>query len=67
VDPFLKNNDIVVGNMRYYILNEHTPVRVDKEVHVKGRKVTYGAYAIYDGKAKPGAFAYGKYTPEESI
>lgn len=67
VDPFLNNNDIVVGNMRNYILNEHTPVRVDKETSVKGRKVTYGAYAIYDGKAKPGAFAYGKFTPAASI
>lgn len=61
-DPFLKENDIVVGNMRNYILNEVTPVRVDKEVSVKGRKVLYGGYAIYDGKAKPNAFAYGKYT-----
>lgn len=61
-DPFLKNNDIVVGNMRNYILNEVTPVRVDKETSVKGRKVLYGGYAIYDGKAKPNAFAYGQYT-----
>lgn len=61
-DPYLKENDIVVGNMRNYILNEVTPVRVDKEVSVKGRKVLYGGYAIYDGKGKPGAFAYGKYT-----
>lgn len=63
IDPYLLNNDIVVGNMKNYILNEHTPVRVDREVSVKGRKVIYGAYAIYDGKAKPGAFAYGQYTP----
>lgn len=61
-DPFLKENDIVVGNMRNYILNEVTPIRVDKESSVKGRKVLYGGYAIYDGKAKPNAFAYGKYT-----
>ncbi len=67
VDPFLKNNDIIVGNLRNYILNEHTPVRVDREISVKGRKVTYGAYAIYDGKAKPGSFAYGKFTPAASI
>lgn len=62
-DPYLKNNDIVVGNCRNYILNENTPVRVEKERTVKGRKVTYGGYAIYDGKAKPNAFAYGRYTP----
>lgn len=64
-DPFLKENDIVVGNMRNYILNEVTPIRVDKESSVKGRKVTYGGYAIYDGKAKPNAFAYGSFTIEQ--
>lgn len=63
VDPFLGNNDIIVGNPRNYILNEVTPTRVDKESTIKGRKVTYGAYGVYDGKAKPNAFAYGKYTP----
>ena len=60
VDPYLKNDDIIAGNARYYILNENTPVRLDKESSVKGRKVVYGAYAIYDGKAKPGAFALGQ-------
>lgn len=64
-DPYLKANDVVVGNPRYYILNEVTPIRVEKDRQVKGRKVIYGGYAIYDGKAKPGAFAYGKYTPTE--
>ena len=62
-DPFLKNNDVVVGNCKNYILNEVTPLRVDREKTVKGRKTTYGGYAIYDGKAKPNAFAYGQYTP----
>ena len=65
VDPYLQNKDIVAGNMRYYILNENTPLRLDKETSVKGRKVTYGAYAIYDGKGKPGAFALGR--PASSI
>lgn len=62
VDPYLKNNDIVIGNCRNYILNEVTPLRVEKERTLKGRKVTYGGYAIYDGKPKPNAFAYGQYT-----
>lgn len=62
VDPYLQNYDVVAGNAKYYILNENTPVRVDKETTVKGRKVRYGAYAIYDGKAKPNAFTYGQYT-----
>lgn len=57
VDPYLKNDDILAGNMRNYILNEITPMRVDKERTVKGRKTLYGGYAIYDGKARPGYFA----------
>lgn len=61
-DPFLKNNDIIVGNPRNYILNEVTPIRVDWERTVKCRQTRYGAYAIYDGKPKPSAFALGQYT-----
>ena len=60
VDPYLTNDDIVAGNMRYYILNEVVSPRVEKERTVKGRKTTYGGYAIYDGKAKPGSFALGR-------
>ena len=66
-EPFLNNNDVIVGNPRYYILNINTPMRIDRESSVKGRKVTYGAYGIYDGKAKPGAFAKGSYTPVASL
>ena len=60
VDPYLKNKDIVSGNMRYYILNEVVSPRLDKERTVKGRKVIYGGYAIYDGKGKPGYFALSR-------
>lgn len=66
-DPYLKNNDIVVGNCRNYILNEVTPVRVERERTVKGRKTTYGGYGVYDGKPKPNGFAYGQYTPSASV
>lgn len=66
VDPYLKNEDIVVGNCKKYILNENTPLRIDREKTVKGRKTTYGGYSIYDGKAKPNSFAYGQYTPSET-
>lgn len=62
-DPYLKNNDVVVGNCRNYILNEVAPMSVAKETTVKGRKTTYGGYGIYDGKARPNYFAYGQYTP----
>jgi len=63
VDPFLHDNDIVTGNAKNYILNEVTPLRVDRERAVKGRKTTFGGYTIVDGAAKPNAFAYGQYTP----
>lgn len=63
VDPYLQNNDVIAGNPKYYILNENTPVRVDKEKTLKGRKVTYGAYGVYDGKARPNSFKLGRYTP----
>lgn len=66
VDPYLKDEDIVVGNCKKYILNENTPLRIDREKTVKGRKTTYGGYSIYDGKAKPNSFAYGQYTPSEA-
>ena len=62
-DPYLKNNDVVVGNCKNYILNEVAPMSVAKESTVKGRKTTYGGYGIYDGKARPNYFAYGQYTP----
>ena len=61
-DPFLTENDIIVGNPRNYILNEVTPIRVDWERTVKCRQTRYGAYGIYDGKPKPNAFAKGQYT-----
>lgn len=60
VDPYLKDNDIIVGNCRNYILNEVTPVRVDKEIKVKPRRIVYGGYAIYDGVARPNYFAYSQ-------
>lgn len=60
VDPYLKNDDILAGNMKNYILNEVTAPRVDKETTVKGRKVIYGGYAIYDGKARPNYFSLGQ-------
>ena len=65
VDPYLQNSDIVAGNMRNYILNEVTAPRVEKERTVKGRRTTYGGYAIYDGKGKPGSFALGR--PSSSV
>ena len=61
-DPFLQNNDIVVGNMRNYVWNEQEPIRLDRDISIKGRTVIYSAYQVVDGGAKVGAFAYGQYT-----
>ena len=60
VDPYLQNEDILAGNMTNYIFNEVTPMRVDKETTVKGRKTLYGGYGIYDGKPRPNFFALGR-------
>lgn len=59
VDPFLKNKDILIGNPKMYVMNFQIPVRFDRESTVKGRKTTYGAYTIADGKAKAACFALG--------
>ncbi len=67
VDPYLKERDILAGNMKNYIFNEVTPMRVDKEKTVKGRKTIYGGYGIYDGKARPNYFKYGKVTSGSGV
>lgn len=61
-DPFLTNNDIVVGNMRNYVWNEQEPIRIDRDINIKSRTAIYSAYQVCDGGAKVGAFAYGQYT-----
>ena len=60
VDPYLNDDDIITGNMKNYILNEVTPVRIDKEIKVKPRRIVYGGYAIYDGVPRPNYFAYSQ-------
>lgn len=67
VDPFLADNDIIVGNPMNYILNTVQDVIVNKEMNVKCRRVVYGAYAIYDGKPKPSAFAKAIATEQPSV
>lgn len=61
VDPFLVNGDIIVGNASNYILNAVEQVSVVRESNVVGRKTIYGAYGIFDGKPRVGAFAKGSY------
>lgn len=59
-DPFLNAGDVLVGNAANYYMNFNESYRVDKEVKVQPRRVIYGGYLVADGKAKPGAFVYGK-------
>lgn len=66
-DPFLDDGDVVVGNMRNYILNENEPISIAREATVKGRKVTYGAYQLVDGMPRPGYFGFGKVTGSASV
>lgn len=58
VEPFLKDKDVLIGNPMNYVFNFNEDIRVDKELTVKGRKVTYGGYCVADGNAKPDSFAY---------
>lgn len=67
VDPFLVDGDIIVGNPANYILNTVEQVSVVRQSQVVGRKTIYGAYGIFDGKPRTGAFAKGSYVPSESI
>lgn len=60
-DPYLKDNDVIVGNMRNYVLNEVSPFEVIRGVDNRTRKVSYTGYAIYDGAPKAGKFAYGQF------
>ena len=62
VDPYLTNNDILVGNPANYVFNTVQPMTVVRDSNVIGRKTTYGAYGVFDGKPKTGAFAKGSYT-----
>ena len=62
-DPYLANNDIIVGNLRNYVWNEQEEIRIDRDINIPKRTVIYGAYQVCDGGAKVGAFAYGQYTP----
>lgn len=61
VDPFLADGDIIVGNPANYILNVVEDVTVVRETSVGGRKTIYGAYGVFDGKPRTGAFAKGSY------
>lgn len=62
VDPFLQDNDILVGNAQNYILNTVQPITVVRDTNVIGRKTIYGAYGVFDGKPRTGAFAKGTYS-----
>lgn len=62
VDPYLQNNDIIVGNARNYIWNTNTAIRIDRESKITDRHVVYGGYGIFDGAPKTGAFSYAQFS-----
>ena len=58
-DPYLKATDILVGNAENYILNNVEAISINRESKITARRNIYAAYAIYDGKPRPNAFAKG--------
>lgn len=58
-DPYLKATDILVGNAENYILNNVEAISITREPKTTARRNIYAAYAIYDGKPRPNAFAKG--------
>lgn len=62
VDPFIKDEDLLVGNPQNYILNTVENVSINREVKVTPRRTIYSTYAMYDGKPYPNAFAKGAVT-----
>lgn len=66
-DPYLKAEDILVGNPNNYILNTVEGISITKEVQVTPRKNVYAAYAIYDGKPIPNAFVKGAVSTTPSL
>lgn len=58
-DPYLKATDILVGNAENYILNNVEAISITRESKTTARRNIYAAYAIYDGKPRPNAFAKG--------
>jgi HK97 family phage major capsid protein len=66
-DPYLHNNDVVVGNMKNYVWNEQEEIRIDRDIDIKKRTIIYSAYQVCDGGAKAGAFAYGQFGETPSV
>lgn len=61
VDPYLKDGDFVIGNVkRYYRLNVVEPISIAKDSSGKKRANDYTAYTIMGGAAQPNTLAYGK-------
>ena len=66
-DPYLKAEDIIVGNPKNYILNTVEGISVNRDVKSTERRSIYASYAIYDGKPRPNAFAKGKVSSIPSV
>lgn len=66
-DPYLKSTDILVGNPANYVLNTVEDISITRETKVTARRNIYAAYAIYDGKPMPNAFAKGTVSSIPSV
>lgn len=60
VDPFLNDNNFIVGNLnRDAVLNTHEPLSITKDIMGRCRVNDYTAYAIYSNAYKPNAIVFG--------
>lgn len=60
VDPFLKAEDMILGNPENYILNTVQELSINKEVKTTQRRTIYSIFGIYDGKPYPNSFVKAK-------
>ncbi len=59
VDPYLNDDDFVVGNMgRYYRINTNEPLSIVKDVSGKARINDYTGYMLLSGAAQPDSVVY---------
>lgn len=68
VDPYLKDGDILFGNLgRNYRFNTNEPVSVTKDVSGKARINDYTVYTIIGGAPVPGRIAYATATGTAAV
>ncbi len=67
VDPYLHDNDFVIGNMgRYYRMNTSEALSITKDVSGKNRINDYTGYMLLGGAAQPDSLVYGTKSAENN-